>query len=192
LSTAGPQGAYGSYGYLDSYGGDETASTEAQKDKAKKDFSAAKAVCDATFDPEEKPGRNAVCVKVAQVAFDAAVKKIEKSLASGLAPKGTSTTTTTAPAQDPYKALLTPEEYARLNTTCKFSGKLTDLKAFKAYVQCRKQTADQLIAALSKQTASLTGQTLTTEEKDYTWYYVGGAAALAATGLAVWWFKFRK
>jgi len=31
-----------------------------------------------------------------------------------------------------------------------------------------------------------------TPEVDHTWYYVGGTAALAAAGFAVWWFKFRK
>jgi hypothetical protein len=170
LSAAGPHGAYGADDTA-ALPAESTPSAASRLDKAQGALSTAQSWVD-----------------VGTEASDLA-KGIGQAL--GFKPKK-KTTTTTAPVQDPYKALLTPEEYARLTTTCKFSGKLTDIKAVQAFAKCRKQTADQLIAARSKQTASLTGQTLTTEEKDYTWYYVGGTAALAATGLAVWWFKFRK
>lgn len=83
LTSYAPNGGYPGF-----YGGDEPASAEAQKEKAEADFSAAKIACDSTFDPEKHPLLNAGCVKVAQKAFDAAVKKIESSLTTRLAPTG--------------------------------------------------------------------------------------------------------
>lgn len=94
---------------------------------------------------------------------------------------------------DKAKAAMTPDEYARflvgVKSTCGSAPKITSSKSG-AYLACASKQADAVLAARNKTQTSF-GQNTTdqgTEKKDYTWYYVGGAAGVLALGAAAWYF----
>lgn len=188
LSAQGPYGAYGA--------GEETppAGTD-EKAKAEEKFDLAKTTCASTFDPETEETQYNLCVLAAKKVYEAALKEINKRLTQKLAEGSDSSGSTTKQPDmfSSYKAKMTPEEYAlwlsNIKTACGKAPKILNAKDYTKYLLCAKQQAETILAARNNApTGTLTKTSLTTEEPNYTWYYVGGAAGVLALGAAAWYF----
>jgi len=190
LSAQGPYGAYGA----------DAPASEAAKEETIKD--SLYKMCDEKYgDDFFKRSGCKMAVGAAALLGEAALKKAACEWFDECSQTTTTTTPTTTTPRTPtmsekFKAQMTAEEYALWLSTVKakygpmpipltkgFSG-----QKLIAWMNAAQKEGDAILAKRYSYPQDKKAAGLTTEEPNYTWYYVGGVAALAAVVGAGWYF----